>query len=113
MAKAYEARIDDTFRVERTGRRVNCNICHSSLAVGSLRSHLSTQHNVYQCFVIKDSQEGPFPPPRKLMASFFPVEGKFRFPPPPLAPRTRKATDTRRPSTCGGTLPTATHRTRW
>ena len=40
MAEAYEARMDDTFRAEKTGRQVDCHICHSSLAVGSLRSHL-------------------------------------------------------------------------
>ena len=46
-AEAYEARMNDTFRAEKTGRRVECHICHSSMAVGSLRSHLSTQHDVY------------------------------------------------------------------
>ena len=28
--EAYEARMDDTFRAERTGRKVDCHICHSS-----------------------------------------------------------------------------------
>ena len=45
-AEAHEARMHDTFRAERTGRKVDCHICHSILAVGSLRSHLSTQHDV-------------------------------------------------------------------
>ena len=54
-AEAYEARMDDTFRAEKTGRRVECHICQRSLAVGSLRSHLSTQYDDYQCFVVKDS----------------------------------------------------------
>ena len=81
-AEAHESRMDDTFRAERTGRTVECHICHSSLAVGSLWSHLSTQHGVYQCFVVKDSQGTPLPPPRRLTASFFPAEGKFRCPVP-------------------------------
>ena len=44
-AESYEARMDDVYRAEKTGRRVECHICQSSLAVGSLRSHLSTQHD--------------------------------------------------------------------
>ena len=76
-AELYGARMDEEFRAEKTGRRINCHICQSSLAVGSLRSHLVTQHDVHQCFVVKDSQEGPLPPPRRMMASFFPKEGKF------------------------------------
>ena len=79
-AESYEAQMDDTFQAERTGRRVNYHICHNSLAVGFLPSHLSTQHNIYQCFLIKDSQEDPLPPPRRLTVSFFPAEGKFRCP---------------------------------
>ena len=71
-AEAYEARMDDIFRAEKTGRRVECHICQSSLAVGSLRSHLSTQHDEYQCFVVKVSQEGPLLPPRRLTAFFSP-----------------------------------------
>ena len=54
-AESYEARMDEEFRAEKTGRRVTCTICYASSAVGSLRSHLVTQHNVHQCFVIKDS----------------------------------------------------------
>ena len=74
--------MDEEFRAEKTGRRVNCHICRSSLAVGSLRSHLSTQHDVYQCFVVNDSQKGPLPSPRRLTASSFPTEGKLRCPVP-------------------------------
>ena len=81
-AESYEARMDDVYRAEKTGRRVECHICQSSLAVGSLRSHLSTQHDEYQCFVVKDSQEGPLLPPRRLTAAFFHEEGKFRCPVP-------------------------------
>ena len=81
-AESYEARMDEEFRAEKTGRRVNCHICRSSLAVGSLRSHLATQHNVYQCFVVKGSQEWPLPPPRRMTASFFPEKWKFRCPAP-------------------------------
>jgi hypothetical protein len=32
--------------------RVECNLCGASLAVGSLRSHLETQHNTYRLFVL-------------------------------------------------------------
>ena len=32
--------------------RVECNICGASLAVGSLTSHLETQHDMYWSFVL-------------------------------------------------------------
>ncbi len=32
--------------------RVECNLCSASLAAGSLRSHLETQHNTYRLFVL-------------------------------------------------------------
>jgi hypothetical protein len=32
--------------------RVECNLCSASLAAGSLRSHLETQHNMYWLFVL-------------------------------------------------------------
>ena len=50
--------------------------------MGSLRSHLATQHDIYQCFVVKDSQEGPVSPPWRMTASFFPEEGEFCCPVP-------------------------------
>ena len=45
---AYEARMSDLHRKERKGRRVQCPTCGKSLAVGSLRGHLASQHDQYQ-----------------------------------------------------------------
>ena len=40
--------------VDPTAKRhqVECNLCSASLAVGSLQSHLETQHNTYWSFVL-------------------------------------------------------------
>ena len=46
-AESYEARMNEEFRAMKTGRRVSCTICNASLAVGSLRFHLITQHDVH------------------------------------------------------------------
>ena len=63
--EGYEARMVDTFREERAGRKVTCPICPDVLATGSLRSHLATQHDAHPCFIVKDSHlEPPLPPAR-------------------------------------------------
>ena len=81
-AESYEARMDQEYRAMKTGRRVSCTICNASLAVGSLRSHLVTQHDVHQCFVVKDSEAAPLPPPWRYIADYYPADGKFRCPVP-------------------------------
>ena len=60
-AESYEARMDQEYRAMKTGRRVSCTIYNASRKVGSLRSHLVTQHDVHQCFVVKDSEAAPLP----------------------------------------------------
>ena len=42
---AYEARMSDLHRAERKGRKVEFPTCGETLAVGSLRSHLTSQHD--------------------------------------------------------------------
>ena len=54
---AYEARMSDLHRAERKGRKVECPTCGEPLAVGSLRSHLASQHNQYQCFLAPEAGE--------------------------------------------------------
>ena len=50
-AESYKARMDQEYRELKSGRRDPCTICGASLAVGSLRSHLVTQHDVHQSFI--------------------------------------------------------------
>ena len=59
-AESYEARMDDVYRAEKTGRRVECHICQSSLAVGSLRSHLSIQHDDTSASSSRTHRRAPF-----------------------------------------------------
>ena len=42
----------------------------------------TSQLFLHQCFVVKDSQAAPLPPPRRYTTFFFPAEGKFRCPVP-------------------------------
>ena len=79
-AKSYESRMDQEYREMKSGRRVTCTICNVSLAVGSLRSHLVSQHDVHQSFNIKGSEAAPLKPPWRYVADFFPADGKFRCP---------------------------------
>ena len=48
----YRAQMDNHFRNSCKGCRVNCNLCNQELAVGLLRSHLETQHDVYRSFAL-------------------------------------------------------------
>ena len=60
---AYEARMSDLHRAERKGRKVECPTCGEPLAVGSLCSHLASQHDQYQCFLGPEAgEEGAEPP---------------------------------------------------
>ena len=49
--EAYQARMSDFHREERKRCRIACHVCQEEMAVGSLKSHLATQHEVYRCFV--------------------------------------------------------------
>ena len=55
-AESYEVRMGDLYREERRGRKVSCQECGQMMAVGSLRSHLETQHDVYTCTRRKSSK---------------------------------------------------------
>ena len=50
------------------------------MAVGSLRSHLETQHNVYTMFALCAMDAAPPAAPRRLLATFNVKEGKYRCP---------------------------------
>ena len=64
-ADAYEDHMDDLYRALGQGRKVNCNLCSSRLAVGPLRSHLETQHYVFRSFTLKSvDRPPPTPCPR-------------------------------------------------
>ena len=43
---AYRARMDDNFRGEHKGRKVECGECGKLLAVGSLAKHQADQHDI-------------------------------------------------------------------
>ena len=51
-ADVYKARMGDLYRKERRGRTVRCQECEQQMTVGSLRSHLRTQHNIYISFAL-------------------------------------------------------------
>ena len=80
--EAYEARMVDTFREEKAGRKVTCTLCPAVLATGSLRSHLATQHDAHPCFIVKDLHRGPLLPPARYDAVLSVEDGKWRCPVP-------------------------------
>ena len=63
--EAYQVRMSDCHQEERKGRRVACHVCQEEMAVGSLKSHLATQHDVYQCFVAPGAERGPSGPRKR------------------------------------------------
>ena len=65
---ASKARMDNIYREEQRGRKVTCQECRMDLAVGSLRSHLETHHNVYTLFALRTTNTAPPVAPRHLMA---------------------------------------------
>jgi hypothetical protein len=75
---AWEARVDDLYQEERRGREVSCQEYRAEMAVGSLRSHLETQHNVYTSFALRATDTAPPEAPRHLTA--VKREGKYRCP---------------------------------
>ena len=82
-AESYKSRMDQEYRTMKSGRRVTCTICNTSLVVGSLWSHLVTQHNIHQSFAIKGAETIPLKPPWRYVADVFPADGKaglFRCP---------------------------------
>ena len=60
---AYRARMDETYRGEGKGRKVECSECGRMLAVGSMAGHLAKQHDNYQSFAMAESDGTPSPPP--------------------------------------------------
>jgi hypothetical protein len=49
---AYHAQQQEPVNPTAKCHRVECDICGASLAAGSLRSHLETQHDTYWSFVL-------------------------------------------------------------
>ena len=72
--KAYQARMSEFH--QRKGRRGSCHVCQEKMAVGFLKSHLATQHNVYQCFVARGANQAGSRDGMTWTARFFPAEGK-------------------------------------
>ena len=48
--EAYLARMDPEAREAAAARKVWCQLCQIELAVGSLTSHIKSQHNVRHCY---------------------------------------------------------------
>ena len=44
---AYRARVEQDFRGQHKGRKVECGECGKLLAVGSLAKHQETQHDIF------------------------------------------------------------------
>ena len=79
---AYEPCMLDLHRAERKERRVECPTCGKSLAVGSLRGHLASQHDQYQCFLSPVAQGEGGGDPICWEAVHYPAEGAYRCPVP-------------------------------
>ena len=60
---------------------MSCQECGQMMAVGSLRSHLETQHDVYTSFALPVDTTPPVAP-RRLAATYDVGEGKYRCPVP-------------------------------
>ena len=76
--EAYQARMSDFHREERKDRRVVYHVYQEEMAVGSLVSHLATQHDVYQCFVAPGADRAGSGDGTTWTARFFPAEGAYR-----------------------------------
>ena len=76
--EAYQARMSDFHREERKGCRVVCHVCEEEMAVGSLASHLATQHDIYQCYVAPGANQAGSGDGTTWTARFFPAEGAYR-----------------------------------
>ena len=77
-ANAYEARMSDLYLDGRRGRKVTCQECGLDMAMGFLRSHLETQHDVYTSFALRATDAAPPAAPRRLLAIFNVEEGTSR-----------------------------------
>jgi hypothetical protein len=55
--EGYRSRMDAEFREVRAGREANCDLCGKTMAAGSMRSHLETQHDTFRSFVLVDGDE--------------------------------------------------------
>ena len=108
---AYHTRMDENFHGNHKDCKVECNMCGEMLAVGALASHMASEHNFYQPFVLKGWDEaGLPPPPRRWGAVFHPVKGVNWVVIATMCQTDRKgekAAGCGTPGTCGGTSPTA------
>jgi hypothetical protein len=79
---AYRARMDDIFRGEHKGRKVECSECGKLLAVGSLAKHQADQHDIFQSFVLEGEKEEAAPPPqpRAMGRHLLPLGGGIPLP---------------------------------
>ena len=77
---AHRARMDEDFRGEGKGRKVECSECGKELAVGSLAGHLSKQHDIYQSFALEVEGDGTPPPlpSGRWDAVYYPAENVYR-----------------------------------
>ena len=73
--------MDDNFRGEHKGRKVECGECGKLLAVGSLEKHQADQHDIFQSFVLEEEEVAP-PLPRHWDAAYYLKEGCYRCPVP-------------------------------
>ena len=81
--KSCRARMDEDFRGEGTGRKVECSEWGKELAVGSLAGHLAKQHDIYQSFAMAERDGTPPPPPSgQWDATNYPAENCYRCPVP-------------------------------
>ena len=80
--EAYQARMSDFHMEERKGRRAACHVCQDEMPVGLLKSHLATQHDVYQCFVAPDADQAGSRNEMTWTAHFYLAKGTYRCPVP-------------------------------
>ena len=81
------------------------------MAVGSLWSHLKTQHDIYTSFATSLDAAPPVAP-RRLTSTYNIKEGKYRCTIPGCL-QGHEGGDAKHPSTSDGTPGTNTPRTRW
>ena len=79
---AYKARMDEDFRGEHRGRKVECGECGLLMAAGSLAKHQETQHDIFQSFMQEEEQEPAPPAEVPWTAAHYPAEGLYRCPVP-------------------------------
>lgn len=79
---AYRARMVNILCQERKGRKVECQVCGKSMAVGLLAKHLSFQHDVCPNLCLVDREGAVQEDPRRWDVAFVPNKGCYRCPVP-------------------------------